>query len=110
MILKSYVDQLRKGLFETNDLLGRVLSKDVEYVQNLEASLMSCLEPSEALNVVGLPLGSPDNVISLNKENKVLLLLLFLFFFFFVTLISAFFSVSVTGNCLFMYISQRLQK
>lgn len=82
MILKSYVDQLRKGLFETNDLLGRVLSKDVEYVQNLEASLMSCLKPSEALNVVGLPLGSPDNVISLNKENQVLLLLLFLFFYF----------------------------
>ncbi|XP_058203627.1 trans-Golgi network-localized SYP41-interacting protein 1 isoform X3 [Rhododendron vialii] len=70
MILKSYVDQVRKGLFETNDLLGRVLSKDVEYVQNLEASLMSCLEPSEALNVVGLPLGCPDNVISLNKENQ----------------------------------------
>lgn len=70
MVLKSYVDQLRKGLFETNDLLGRILSKDVDYVQNLESSLMSCLKPSEALNVVGLPLGGPGSVIAVNKENK----------------------------------------
>ncbi|KAF7126997.1 hypothetical protein RHSIM_Rhsim11G0005000 [Rhododendron simsii] len=75
MILKSYVDQLRKGLFETNDLLGRVLSKDVEFL-NLEASLMSCLEPSEVLNVVGLPQGSPDNIISLHKENQEMFLVM----------------------------------
>ncbi|KAI7987185.1 hypothetical protein LOK49_LG13G02881 [Camellia lanceoleosa] len=69
-LLKSCVDQLRKGFVDINDLLGDVLSKDLEYLHNLEASMMSCLEPSEAMNAVGLPLGGPVSIISANAENK----------------------------------------
>ncbi|KAL7187137.1 hypothetical protein ACSBR1_037244 [Camellia fascicularis] len=69
-LLKSCVDQLRKGFVDINDLLGDVLSKDLEYLHNLEASMISCLEPSEAMNVVGLPLGGPVSIISGNAENK----------------------------------------
>ncbi|KAL6985095.1 hypothetical protein U1Q18_018473 [Sarracenia purpurea var. burkii] len=70
MILKSCVDQLRKGFFDINDLIGNVLSKDLEHLHNLEASMMPCLEPSEAVNVVGPLLGSPLSGICANADYK----------------------------------------
>ncbi|GFS44620.1 hypothetical protein Acr_00g0091270 [Actinidia rufa] len=70
MVLKSFVDQLMKGFFDINDLLADILSKDLEYLHNLEANMTSCLDPSKALNMVGQPLGGPRSVTSANAENK----------------------------------------
>ncbi|GFZ08225.1 hypothetical protein Acr_20g0000330 [Actinidia rufa] len=56
--------------FDINDLLADILSKDLEYLHNLEVNMMSCLDPSEALNMVGQPLGGPRSITSANAENK----------------------------------------
>ncbi|XAR71456.1 hypothetical protein NMG60_11028718 [Bertholletia excelsa] len=68
--LKSCFDQLRKVFFDVNDLIGSILSKDLDYLHNLEITMMSSLEPNEALSVVGQPLGGSQDVISINVENK----------------------------------------
>ncbi|XP_057468024.1 trans-Golgi network-localized SYP41-interacting protein 1 [Actinidia eriantha] len=70
MVLKSCVDQLMKDFFDINDLLADILSKDLEYLHNLEVNMISCLDPSEALNMVGQPLGGPRSITSANAENK----------------------------------------
>ncbi|GFZ08220.1 hypothetical protein Acr_20g0000280 [Actinidia rufa] len=70
MVLRSCVDQLMKDFFDINDLLADILSKDLEYLHNLEVNMMSCLDPSEALNMVGQPLGGPRSITSANAENK----------------------------------------
>uniref|UniRef100_A0A5B7BVZ1 Putative GRIP and coiled-coil domain-containing protein 2 isoform X2 n=1 Tax=Davidia involucrata TaxID=16924 RepID=A0A5B7BVZ1_DAVIN len=67
MVLKSGVDQLTKGLFDINNLLGDVLSKDLDVLHNLEASMKSCLKLGDAPNMVGLPL---DVIIPTNSEKK----------------------------------------
>ncbi|GFZ08213.1 hypothetical protein Acr_20g0000210 [Actinidia rufa] len=70
MVLKSCVDQLMKDFFDINDLLADILSKDLEYLHNLEVNMISCLDPSEALGMVGQPLGGPRSITSANAENK----------------------------------------
>ncbi|PSS20986.1 Centromere-associated protein like [Actinidia chinensis var. chinensis] len=70
MVLKSCVDQLMKDFFDINDFLADILSKDLEYLHNLEVNMISCLDPSEALSMVGQPLGGPRSITSANAENK----------------------------------------
>ncbi|XP_057958272.1 trans-Golgi network-localized SYP41-interacting protein 1 isoform X2 [Malania oleifera] len=70
LVVKSNVDQLRKGFFDINNMLADV-PKDLELLHNLEAAMESCLQPSGAAELVDLPfVSAPAGIISTNSENK----------------------------------------
>ncbi|XVE71329.1 hypothetical protein DITRI_Ditri10aG0142300 [Diplodiscus trichospermus] len=66
MMLKSSVNELRKGVNDIHNLLSNVLSKDLEFLQNLEVDIKSCLEGDAAQDVTGSPYGVFSNF---EKEN-----------------------------------------
>ncbi|XP_059640536.1 trans-Golgi network-localized SYP41-interacting protein 1 isoform X2 [Cornus florida] len=71
MLLKSGVDQLTKGFFDVNNLLGDVFSKDLEFLHNLEVGIKSCLKASDTPNMTGLPFGGAlGSIKSPNSESK----------------------------------------
>lgn len=79
MGLKSGVDQLRKGFHDINNLLTDVLFKDLEILQSLGTGMNSCIQPSNAVNLVGVPhLNACGGLISANSDDKVTLTLVFL--------------------------------
>ncbi|KAK6237119.1 hypothetical protein QQP08_026710 [Theobroma cacao] len=65
MILQSSVNELRKGFNDIHNLLSDVSSKDLEFLQNLEVNIKSCLEGDDARDVAGSPY-----ITSSNLENK----------------------------------------
>ncbi|XWS70558.1 hypothetical protein CRYUN_Cryun03dG0057800 [Craigia yunnanensis] len=65
MMLQSSVNELRKGVNDIHNLLSSVFLKELEFLQNLEVSIKSCLEGDDAQDVAG----SPYNISS-NLEDK----------------------------------------
>ncbi|KAG8636448.1 major antigen isoform X3 [Manihot esculenta] len=53
--LKSAADQLRKSFSDINNLLAVFFSEDLEFLQNLESSMNSCLNRAESDLVVQVP-------------------------------------------------------
>ncbi|CAK9168977.1 unnamed protein product [Ilex paraguariensis] len=71
MVLKSVVEQFREGFLNIKNLLGDVLSKDLELMHNLEAAMKLCLKPNDASDGVGLSfVGVPGGIVSTNSETK----------------------------------------
>lgn len=71
--LKNGIDQLRKGFNDINELVADVFSKDIEVLHNLKAAMDSCLKPSNATDVTGVPhFNTSGGFISTNSD-KVLL-------------------------------------
>ncbi|KAK3031552.1 hypothetical protein RJ639_035465 [Escallonia herrerae] len=71
MVLKSGLDQLRAEFTDINDLLDNVLSEDLKFLQNLEATCMSSLKSRDALDLFRLPFrGSTDGSVSTGSGNK----------------------------------------
>ncbi|XP_022728943.1 golgin subfamily A member 4 isoform X2 [Durio zibethinus] len=66
MMLQSSVNELRTGVNDIHNLLSNVFSKDLEFLQNLEANISSCLEADDAQDASGSPYS-----ISSNLEEKV---------------------------------------
>ncbi|XP_071733748.1 uncharacterized protein [Rutidosis leptorrhynchoides] len=71
MNLKASLDQLRPGLSKIYNIISDVLPKDLDHLYNLEASINSLLESSDASNVGGQTLSSSHGGISLRPEFKV---------------------------------------
>ncbi|XP_058002136.1 trans-Golgi network-localized SYP41-interacting protein 1-like isoform X2 [Hevea brasiliensis] len=70
-LLKSAADQLRKSFSDINNLLAGFFSKDLEFLQNLESGMKSCLNRAEADLVVRVPLFSAyDDITASNLGNK----------------------------------------
>ncbi|XP_012076353.1 centromere protein F isoform X2 [Jatropha curcas] len=55
LLLKSAANQLGKSFYDINDSLARFFSDDLEFLQNLESGLKSCLDRAEADLVVPGP-------------------------------------------------------
>ncbi|XVE97275.1 hypothetical protein REPUB_Repub03eG0006000 [Reevesia pubescens] len=55
MMLQSSVNELRKGVNGIDNLLSNVFSKDLEFLQNLEVNIKSCLEGDDAQDLSGSP-------------------------------------------------------
>ncbi|CAI9755579.1 unnamed protein product [Fraxinus pennsylvanica] len=71
-VLKSVMDQLREELIAIDNVLGDVLSKDLEVLRNMEVSMKSFLELGDAPDVNALfPGSSRGGIISTKPENKV---------------------------------------
>ncbi|KAL5850053.1 hypothetical protein ACOSQ4_008066 [Xanthoceras sorbifolium] len=71
MVLKTSVNELRKGFSDVNSLLADVFSNDLEFLHNLEANMESCLKQHDATDVIGMPiLSAYGGITSSNSENK----------------------------------------
>ena len=74
MVLKSDVERLRESIFDIDISVADVFSKKLEYFHSLKVGMESCLKPSDATAVVGVPLiCSPGGIIPKSSETKVLL-------------------------------------
>ncbi|XP_022878871.1 COP1-interactive protein 1 isoform X2 [Olea europaea var. sylvestris] len=71
-VIKSVMDQLREELFTIDNVLGDVLSKDLEVLQNTEASMKSFLELGDEPDLSDL-FSSHGSIISVKPEKKVLM-------------------------------------
>ncbi|CAI0376415.1 unnamed protein product, partial [Linum tenue] len=63
MVLISYTDQLRKIFSDVNNLIVGHLTKDLEFIQNLEAGMESLLQNTEVNDMSQLPF-------IINSDNK----------------------------------------
>ncbi|PPD67535.1 hypothetical protein GOBAR_DD35584 [Gossypium barbadense] len=66
MMLQSCVNEVTKGFNDIQNLLCSAFMKDLEFLQNLEVNIKSCLEGDDAQDVAGLPYS-----ISSDLEDKV---------------------------------------
>nr|KJB06194.1 hypothetical protein B456_001G002300 [Gossypium raimondii] len=66
MMLQSCVNEVTKGFNDIQNLLCSTFMKDLEFLQNLEVNIKSCLEGDDAQDVAGLPYS-----ISSDLEDKV---------------------------------------
>ncbi|XP_048227937.1 trans-Golgi network-localized SYP41-interacting protein 1 isoform X4 [Ricinus communis] len=72
VLLKSAANQLRKSFFDITVLLSAFFSEDLEFLQNLESGVVSCLQTVEADHGVQMPLFSAsDGITSSPSQNKV---------------------------------------
>ncbi|GMI81545.1 hypothetical protein like AT4G31570 [Hibiscus trionum] len=67
MMFQSSINTLRKGVNDIHNLLSNVFSKDLEFLQNLEANIKLCLEGGDAQDSSGFPYSMPSNLE--DKEN-----------------------------------------
>ncbi|XWS72817.1 hypothetical protein CRYUN_Cryun02cG0072900 [Craigia yunnanensis] len=67
MMLQSSVNELRKGVNDIHNLLSDVFTKDLEFLQNLEVNIKSCLEGDDSQDVAGPPYSMSSNLE--DKEN-----------------------------------------
>ncbi|XP_027082077.2 uncharacterized protein [Coffea arabica] len=79
-ILRSSVDQMQEEISTVNSSLAEVLSKDLEILQNLEASIKSCLESPSAPSTdarsaidafAGIAVGDSGSITFPKSQNKV---------------------------------------
>jgi chromosome segregation ATPase len=76
-VLKSTADKLRKSFSDINDLLGGVFTMELEFLQNVEAGMASCVKRTETNPAVHVPPFSRADGITFNtSENMVLSILL----------------------------------
>ncbi|CAI9784755.1 unnamed protein product [Fraxinus pennsylvanica] len=71
-VIKSVMNQLREELFAIDNVLGDVLSQDLEVLQNTEASMKSFLELGDEPDLSAL-FSSHGSVISIKAEKEVLM-------------------------------------
>ncbi|GAV62539.1 hypothetical protein CFOL_v3_06062 [Cephalotus follicularis] len=73
MVLKSVAVQLMKGFSDIKTIVVDVISKDLEYLHNLEVNMESCLKRRNVADMAGMLLSSAPGSIhfsfSENKEN-----------------------------------------
>jgi chromosome segregation ATPase len=76
-VLKSTADKLRKSFSDINDLLGGVFTMELEFLQNVEAGMTSCVKRTETNLAVHVPPLSRADGITFNiSENMVSSILL----------------------------------
>ncbi|KAJ6856118.1 hypothetical protein NC651_037863 [Populus alba x Populus x berolinensis] len=69
-VLKSMADKLRKSFSDINDLLGGVFTMELEFLQNVEAGMASCVKRAETNLAVHVPPFSRADGITFNiSEN-----------------------------------------
>ncbi|KAL9338631.1 hypothetical protein Peur_067646 [Populus x canadensis] len=69
-VLKSTADKLRKSFSDINDLLGGVFTMELEFLQNVEAGMASCVKRTETNLAVHVPPFSRADGITFNiSEN-----------------------------------------
>ncbi|XWS26113.1 hypothetical protein CRYUN_Cryun26dG0002900 [Craigia yunnanensis] len=62
MMLQSSINELRKGFNDIHNLPSNVYPKDLEFLQNLEVNIKSCLEGDDAQDVAGSPYSTSSNL------------------------------------------------
>lgn len=72
-MLRSNVEILRDDLSVVDNLVADVLSKELEILQNLEASLKACIGPTKAPHTAPLLVPDASGIVCPKSENKVTL-------------------------------------